>query len=263
MKIKQIRNATNRIEYAGTTFLVDPWLMPKHQFSFSDIPGMPYHTPDSIKEHLVMPFYDLPESMESILSGVDYYVVTHLHPDHIDMSMDGTVGAPLDKSVPVICQNEADAEVFRKSGFQDITVLSKNGQVFGKATLTNVPARHGTVIPCGDVMGIVFQAEGEKTLYLAGDTVWYEGVEQNLSTYQPEVIMLNACAAETVENGRLIMDDEEVACVAKAAPKASLYLNHFNNVAHAAISRHEMRAHLLRRNVTGYVLPEDGECVEF
>ena len=97
MKIKQIRNATNRIEYAGTTFLVDPWLMPKHQFSFSDIPDMPYHTPDSIKEHLVMPFYDLPESMESILSGVDYYVVTHLHPDHIDMSMDGTVGAPLDK----------------------------------------------------------------------------------------------------------------------------------------------------------------------
>lgn len=59
MKIKQIRNATNRIEFAGTTFLVDPWLMPKLQFSFSDIPGMPYHTPDSIKEHLVMPFYGI------------------------------------------------------------------------------------------------------------------------------------------------------------------------------------------------------------
>ena len=35
MKLTQIRNATNRLEYADKTFLIDPWLMPKHQFSFS------------------------------------------------------------------------------------------------------------------------------------------------------------------------------------------------------------------------------------
>ena len=29
MKIQQIRNATLRIEYAGKTFLTDPWLMDK------------------------------------------------------------------------------------------------------------------------------------------------------------------------------------------------------------------------------------------
>ena len=113
MKLTQIRNATNRLEYADKTFLIDPWLMPKHQFSFVDIPGKPYHVPDEMKEHLPMPFYDLPMPMEEILAGIDYYLVTHIHPDHIDMSMDGTVGAPLDKNVPVICQNEADATVFK------------------------------------------------------------------------------------------------------------------------------------------------------
>ena len=51
MKLTQIRNATNRLEYADKTFLIDPWLMPKHQFSFVDIPGKPYHVPDEMKEH--------------------------------------------------------------------------------------------------------------------------------------------------------------------------------------------------------------------
>ena len=60
MKLTQIRNATNRLEYAGTTFLIDPWLAPKHTLSFVDIPGMPFHIPDPVKENQPMPFYDLP-----------------------------------------------------------------------------------------------------------------------------------------------------------------------------------------------------------
>ena len=71
MKLTQIRNATNRLEYAGTTFLIDPWLAPKHTLSFVDIPGMPYHIPDPVKENQPMPFYDLPLSVEQIMADVD------------------------------------------------------------------------------------------------------------------------------------------------------------------------------------------------
>lgn len=39
MKLTQIRNATIRMIYAGNVFLIDPWLAPKHQLSFVDIPG--------------------------------------------------------------------------------------------------------------------------------------------------------------------------------------------------------------------------------
>ena len=46
-----------------------------------------------------MPFYDLPMSKEEILKDVDFIVLTHIHPDHIDISIeDGTVGAPLNKT---------------------------------------------------------------------------------------------------------------------------------------------------------------------
>ena len=33
MKIRQIRNATLRLDYAGTKFLIDPWLAPKDTYS--------------------------------------------------------------------------------------------------------------------------------------------------------------------------------------------------------------------------------------
>lgn len=46
MKITQIRNATNRLVYAGKTFLIDPWLSPSHMFTFADVPGHPYHILD-------------------------------------------------------------------------------------------------------------------------------------------------------------------------------------------------------------------------
>ena len=115
MKLTQIRNATIRMIYAGNVFLIDPWLAPKHQLSFVDIPGRPFHVPDPVKENIPMPFYGLPMDTEQILSGVDYYIVTHLHPDHIDIAKDGTVGGPLNKQTPVICQSTEDAKILQYS----------------------------------------------------------------------------------------------------------------------------------------------------
>ena len=118
MEIKQIRNATIRVLYAGKTFLIDPWLAEKGQMGcFLDIPGNPFHVPDAAKEGIPMPMCALPEPAGEILKGVDYYVVTHIHPDHVDMAPDGTVGRMLDKTVPVLVQNEIDGKVFRESGF--------------------------------------------------------------------------------------------------------------------------------------------------
>ena len=51
MEIKQIRNATIRVLYAGKTFLIDPWLLEKGQMGcFLDIPGRPFRVPDTAKE---------------------------------------------------------------------------------------------------------------------------------------------------------------------------------------------------------------------
>ena len=80
---------------------------------------------------------------------------------------------------------------------------------------------------------------------------------------QPEVIALNACAAETLENGRLIMNDEDVWNVSLAAPHARLYITHMDNVAHAALTRYTMRGRLASRGIVNYDMPADGESVVY
>lgn len=261
MKIQQIRNATLKITFGGKTFLVDPWLIGGQKFGrFVDIPGNPFHTPDPVREQIPMPIFDLPAPVEEILRGVDYYIVTHIHPDHVDIAPDGTLGKPLDKNIPIFVQNAADADAFKRSGFKAVEVLVEN--ILGAIKLTKTPARHGTIAPLGEACGLIFQAPDEKILYLAGDTVWFEGVHNSLTTFRPDIVIVNACAAELKGNGRLIMNDEDIDCIAKTLPAAQIVVSHMDNVAHATITRHKMRGLLARRGVD-YLMPEDGETLTF
>ena len=260
MKIQQIRNACLRIDYAGQTFLTDPWLAPKdsmgtiRQHGFSAYSDAEADTP--------MPMTELPLPVEEVLKGVDACLVTHVHPDHIDMAPDGTVGAPLDKSVPVFVQSAEDRAVLEKSGFADVAVLSADSSFKG-VRLVKTPGRHGVITPCGPSCGVVFQHPSEKTLYLAGDTVWFPGVEETLERFRPGVVVLNACGAHLVEHGRLIMDDEEACRVRNACPGAAVVLSHMDAVAHATVSRRRMRELMeLRGVMDGFLMPEDGETLE-
>ncbi|HBX75210.1 MAG: MBL fold metallo-hydrolase [Succiniclasticum sp.] len=263
MEIKQIRNATIRVLYAGKTFLIDPWLLEKGQMGcFLDIPGNPFHVPDTAKEGIPMPMCALPEPAEEILKDVDFYIVTHIHPDHIDMAPDGTVGRMLDKTVPVLVQNETDGRVFRESGFEQVLVLGETAYACGDVSITRTPALHGVIEPCGEACGIIFQAKQEKTLYVAGDTIWTTEIKKTLQTFTPDVVVLNACAAELAGFGRLIMNDEDVEAVARTAPDAQIVISHMDTVAHASITRYTMRGLLAKRGVD-YLMPEDGETLVF
>lgn len=262
MKIQQIRNATLRIEYAGVTFLTDPWLAARGATgSFRDFPA--FRCRHAGQDGIAMPVCDLPMSVADILAGVDAYIVTHVHPDHIDMAADGSVGAPLDKRLPVFVQNEEDAAVLERSGFARVEILGQE-TVFAGIRLNKTPGRHGTLIPCGPSCGVVFRHPGEKTLYVAGDTIWYEGVAGSLRRFRPDVVILNACAAELLDEGRLIMDDADVQAVGEACPHARIIVSHMDNVAHAALTRKSMDQCLRRRGIRDSILmPDDGQSCRF
>lgn len=261
MRIQQIRSAMVRITYAGKTFLTDPWLAEKGAMGPFNDPSFRYRRPE--QANIAMPMCELPMPVEKIIKGIDAYIVTHVHPDHIDMAEDGTVGALMDKDVPVFVQSEDDAVVLTRSGFTRVSVLSSDSS-FAGIRLVKTPGRHGTKIPCGPSCGVLFEHPDEKRLYIAGDTIWYEGVAQTLNAFRPEVIILNACAAEFVDQGRLIMDDNDVNEVCKASPKAQIIISHMDNVAHAAITRKSMRELLTRRGIWNKVLmPDDGESYSF
>ena len=265
MKIRQIRNATLRVTFGGVEFLVDPWLVSKAEgFTFGQGP-FASEVVDPAQLDIVMPMCELPMPLADVLSGVDAYVLTHLHPDHFDMASDGTAGAKLDKSVPLFVQNEREVGVMKKSGFADVRMLTDDGVTFNGVTLKRTYAKHGTKEPCGPASGIFFTAPGEKkTLWILGDTIWCDEVAKTMAELKPDVVILNACAAQLKTYGRLIMDDADVESVCRAAPNATVIASHMDTVAHASLTRKTLKAALEKRGLAGRVLmPDDGEEYSF
>jgi L-ascorbate metabolism protein UlaG (beta-lactamase superfamily) len=256
MKFTQLRNATIIIGYAGKKFLVDPMLAEKGAF-----PGFE----GTINSDLANPLVDLPVPMDEILN-VDAVIVTHIHPDHWDEAAINLVP----KDMLIFAQNEKDAAEIQAQGFRNVRALGES-TVFDGITFIKTPGRHGgekTVEEwadlLGQVSGIVFKHPNEKTLYIAGDTVWYEGVEENLKKYEPDVVVLNSGDAQVLGYEPIIMDKKDVYEVYKAAPRATIIASHMEAVNHAMLSRKELREFLDEKGMTQRVLvPEDGETCIF
>lgn len=261
MKIRQIRNATVKISYGGYTFLVDPWLIKKGAFGiFRNTPFRPL-TED--REDIPMPMVELPCSKDEVLDGVNAYIVTHFHPDHIDMEGAEIRLDSLRKDTPTFTQSAADAKFFWDKGCTDITELYSNS-AFRDVELIKTPCRHGTRVPCGPACGVIFRAPGEKTLYLAGDTIWYDAVKDTIDKFKPEIIILYACGAALKFFGRLIMDQHDALKVHEAAPAARLVISHMESVAHATVTRAEMRDFAQKHGfINSIVIPADGETLTF
>ncbi|MBO8134317.1 MBL fold metallo-hydrolase [Dickeya fangzhongdai] len=253
MNITQIRNATLKISFAGKIFLIDPMLAEKGAY-----PGFE----GTLNSHLRNPLVDLPVTLENLFAGVDAVIVTHTHLDH----WDDAAKAHLPKSLPIFVQHAQDRETIRATGFGDVRLLTEQS-AFGDITLIKTPGQHGSDAimdalhdRLGDVCGVVFRHPQEKTLYLAGDTVWNADVAENLRRYAPEVIVLNCGDAQIVGLGSIIMNQQDVLAVAQHAPNATLIASHMEAVNHSALSRAALRDFLQQNGVAPQVLiPADGE----
>lgn len=141
MKIEQIRNATLRLQYAGKNFLIDPWLTAKGATGFfNDLKA--YHLADPVKASIKIPLCEFPESTDKILTDIDMYILTHLHPDHFDVDMaSGKGGKLLDKTLPILVQNENESNFMLNSGFKNVTVLVDNFIAFDNIKIME-PSNH-------------------------------------------------------------------------------------------------------------------------
>lgn len=260
VQLQQIRNATVKISYANTTFLVDPMLAKKGTY-----PGFK----GTYRSELRNPLVELPMSTQEILAGVDAIIVTHTHLDH----WDDAAQKLLPKNLPLFVQNESDAKIIRDQGFKDVRVL-EDGTEFGGVTLSKTGGQHGTdkmyanaqiAEFLGEAMGVVFQAPGQKTVYLIGDTIWRDEVDQALTQYNPEVVVVNAgYALLTGYEGAIIMGKEDLAHAAKALPYARIVATHMDAINHMGQSREELKAYVTERGIQDRVdIPEDGAVVKF
>ncbi|MFP7732048.1 MBL fold metallo-hydrolase [Priestia aryabhattai] len=249
MKITHIRNATLIVEYAGKTFLIDPMLAEKGTYP-------PF--PNSIRQDQNNPLVSLPISVEEIIQNVDAVIVTHLHLDHFD----DAAKQALPKDIKMFVQNEEDAAVVRDAGFKNVEILTKN-TVFKGIQLTKTKGEHGRgeiLKLAGLVCGVVFKHDSEKTLYVAGDTVWYPAVGEEINTHKPDVIVVNGGDNQFLDGGSLVMGKEDIYEVYKAAPQATIISIHMEAVNHWTLSREELKSFIKEKDMSSHVfVPDDGE----
>ena len=249
MKIQQIRNATLKIQYGSFTILLDPWLQDKNA-------GPSFQAVKPERNGVRSPMDDLPLLPPEILSDIDFCLVTHIHPDHFTADY-------LPQNIPVLAQNDADKKLVADMGFRNVTAFTTPEIRTGNIVITKVSAQHGdtpeAMVRMGESSGYVLQGE-DKTLYLAGDTVYFDGMAQTIDTYHPDVIVLNCCEA-TMPMGRLIMNLNDVEIICKKAPNATIIATHLDSVNHALLSSDDVRAFAARKKLTQLHVPANGEWI--
>jgi len=260
LDLQQVRNATVKITYGDTTFLIDPMLAKKGAYLGFE---------NTYRSNLRNPLVDLTESPEQVIAGVDAVIVTHTHLDH----WDDAAQKALPKDIPLFAQHEEDAQLIRSQGFKNVRVL-KNEAEFGGVKISKTGGQHGTdemyavpalAKPLGEAMGVVFQAPGYKTLYLAGDTIWRKEVDQAIEKFQPEVIVLNAGKAKmSGYEGSIIMGEEDVLRAAQAAKDAKIVAVHMDAINHMSLTREELRSYVQKHGIESRVdIPADGASLQF
>ena len=236
MNITLVRNATLIVETRAGRLLVDPMLDPAAARPPIENTANPVRNPT----------VDLPFPAERVVEGLDAVLVTHRHADHLD----DTAKRLLPRDVPVFCQPE-DETALRELGLDARPV---GGSVDWEGlTLHRVPAQHGF----GEIADLLAPVSGFVLgdLYVAGDTVWYRGVQETIERFEPRVAVVNAGGASFLEGGLIVMGVDAVREVAARVP--TVICVHLEALNHCFLTRAELAA-----AVPGAVIPRDGETVE-
>lgn len=249
VEIQLIRNATLKLDYNGTTFLVDPVFGPKNSFMSFVVPNKNLN-----------PTVNLPISSKEIMENVDAILVTHAHADHF--FFDDAAKSVIDPSLPLFAQ-AFDKEKIEKGPFNSITYIDKKSE-FSNTSIIRTGGKHGPdhmLEGLGEVSGFILQAESYPTIYIVGDCLWDEEIKSNIKKYNPDIIITNSGGAQW-GGDTILMDENSTTALAKFAPNAKVIAVHMEALDHCKTTR-KMMAEKAKEEKVEIIIPQDGEIVKF
>lgn len=219
--VTYIGGPTILVEFGGLRLLTDPTF---------DAGGGDYPTGPVTLRKLSGPVVS-PES----LVPIDFVLLSHdHHADNLDRS-----GREFLKSAKKVFTTEEGAERLggNAAGLKDWQTVDVTAPEGGSLRITATPARHGPVgMDHGPVCGFVLALSEtpESAIYISGDTVWYEGVEEVAKRFPVRAAILHLGAARVPEAGNfhLTMTADEGVEAARAFSEAEIIPVHFEGWAH-------------------------------
>lgn len=254
MRLQLLRHATLHLQYAGLRLLVDPMLSPARAMEPVQNAANP----------LRIPLVEIPLSeaeLAALVAQLDAVLVTHRHRDH----WDAAAAQKIPRQLPLFCQ-PGDEPAFREEGFTQVEPVAEHLSWRG-LRLSRTGGEHGAGEigeKMGKVSGFVLDGRGEPRLYLAGDTIWCAETAAAILAYRPEVIVVNAGAAQFLSGGPITMDAAGVIAAAQADPLAQVVAVHLEAVNHCELSRQALRQAVQSAGLSQRVaIPADGETLVY
>jgi L-ascorbate metabolism protein UlaG (beta-lactamase superfamily) len=218
LSMTYIGGPTVLIDVAGMRLLTDP--------TFDDAGGT--YVRGSTLHKLAGPALPI-----SALGHIDAVLLSHhQHADNLD-----TAGEAVLKSATRVVTTVEGASVLGRNAFglapwQSAEIEGPHGRAL---RITATPARHGPPERASlAVTGFLLDASGG--IYISGDTVLYEGVQQVIERLHPHIAVLHLGAARVEAGGQLTdpltMTAEEAVAVARMAPDTRIVPIHYEGWAH-------------------------------
>lgn len=225
-RLTLIGGPTVLIEYSGLRLLTDPTF---------DAPG------DYALPHVTLHKMHGPALDAEKIGAVDAVLLSHdQHADNLDTS-----GRSFLARAGRVLTTQAGADRLNGNAeglaaWQSVVMNAHDG---GSVRITATPARHGPagIEPfVGDVIGFILEADGAPSVYVTGDTVWYDGVAEVARRFKAGVVVLFAGSAQTRGPLNLTMNVNDAVETAHAFADAAIVPVHCDGWAHFTQDRNDI-----------------------
>ena len=226
--ITYIGGPTTFIDWGGLRFLTDPTFDPA---------GSEYPTSAYTLRKTMEPAIDA-----SSIASVDAVLLSHDH--HFD-NLDHAGRVLLARAAIVITTDAGATRVGSNAiglvAWEHREIRAPGGNVI---RVTATPARHGPAGgDRGPVIGFALTRQDVRgTVYVSGDTVWYDGVREVSERFDVGVALLNCGRARVSAAGDndLTMSADDAVHAAQAMPHATIVPLHYEGWEHFTQSRADL-----------------------